>query len=100
MSAPGFDVDPAWVDVVAGRLESAAEPLADAADGAPDVPRAGPVTGDVVAFVAALARAVSDLVQGTADTAGAARAAAASYRAGDARAAATLDATINTPAPG
>jgi hypothetical protein len=100
VSTPGFDVDPAQVDVVARRLEEAAEPLAGAADGAPDVPRAGPATTDVVACLAALAEAVSGLVRGTADAAAATRAAAASYRDADGRAAAALDATINGPAPG
>ncbi|MFC5061943.1 hypothetical protein [Actinomycetospora atypica] len=86
MSAPGFDVDVARVEGIAAGLDAAATPLSGAAGAAPDVPQAGPVTGEVIAYVAALARAVSGLIEGTATTADAVRSAASSYRGADASA--------------
>ena len=94
MSAPGLDVDVARVEGIAAALDAAAAPLADAADGATDVPQAGPVTGAVVDLVAALSRAVSGLVEGTATAAGAARSAASSYRGADGQAASALDVAV------
>ncbi|MDL5159822.1 hypothetical protein [Actinomycetospora termitidis] len=94
MSTPGYDVDLARVDGIAAALDAAADPLTAAGDGATDVPQAGPVTGEVISYVGALARAVSGLVEGTAGTAGAARSAAVAYRDTDRRAAAALDAAV------
>lgn len=91
MSAPGFDVDVAQLEGIAATLDGATAHLASAA-GAGDVPDAGAVTGDVVAFIAALSRSVTDLLEGTAAGAGAVRAAAGAYRSSDAQAGSAFDA--------
>ncbi|GAA4820547.1 hypothetical protein GCM10023201_02480 [Actinomycetospora corticicola] len=86
MSTPGFDVDVAQLEGIAAALDDATARLAATAAGGGDVPRAGAVTGDVVAFVAALSRSVTELLEGTVVEAGSARAAAGAYRSSDAHA--------------